>query len=76
MDLSCENKTRLVEFKNGSLIVTLISCKKCEKCKPKPIEVVDLVESDAESDTDYCQAQPQPNLNFNFNWVEMVYIST
>ena len=53
MDLSCENKTRLVEFKNGSLIVTLISCKKCEKCKPKPIEVVDLVESDAESDTDY-----------------------
>ena len=53
MDLSCENKTRLVEFKNGSLVITLIDCKKCERCQPKPIEVVDLVESDVESDTDY-----------------------
>ena len=53
MDLSCENKTRLVEFKNGSLIITLIDCEKCERCQPKPIEVVDLEESDVESDTDY-----------------------
>ena len=53
MDRSCENKTRLVEFKNGSLVVTLVNCQTCEKCKPKTIEVVDLVESDSDSDIDY-----------------------
>ena len=53
MDRSCENKTRLVEFKGDLLVVTLVNCQTCETCKPKPVEVVDLVESDSDSDIDY-----------------------
>ena len=53
MDRFCENKTRLVEMKGELLVITLVPCKTCEKCRPKPVEIVDLVESDSDPEIDY-----------------------
>ena len=52
MDHNCENKTRLVQMNGDLLTVTLIPCKKCETCKPKPTQIttIDLVESEDEID--------------------------
>ena len=51
MDRICENKTRLVEMKGELLVITLVPCGTCDRCKPKYVEIVDLVDSD--SDIDY-----------------------
>ena len=50
MDRICENKTRLVEMKGELLVIMLVPCGTCERCMPKQVEVVDLAESDSDSD--------------------------
>ena len=47
MDRICVSEIRLVEMKGALLIIKLVPC---EGCKPKPIEVVDLADSDMEDD--------------------------
>ena len=53
MDRYCENKTRLVEMKGDLLVITLVPCRSCETCSPKPVQIVDLVDSDSDSEMDY-----------------------
>ena len=53
MDRICENKTRLVEMKGELLVITLVPCGTCKRCKPKQVEVVDLADSDSDSDIEY-----------------------
>ena len=50
MDRICENEIRLVEMKGELMIIKLVPCRSCEGCKPKQVEVVDLADSDMESD--------------------------
>ena len=50
MDRICKNEIRLVEMKGELMIIKLVKCGSCEGCKPKPIELVDLAESDMEDD--------------------------
>ena len=50
MDRICENEIRLVEMKGELMIIKLVKYGPWEGCKPKPIELVDLAESDMEDD--------------------------
>ena len=53
MDRICENEIRLVEMKGDLMVIKLVPCGTCEGCKPKQVEVVDLADSDSDSDIEY-----------------------
>ena len=40
-------------MKGDLLVIKLVPCGTCERCKPKQVEVVDLADSDSDSDIDY-----------------------